>query len=156
MKTIGIGLGVIFVLFLALQLVPYGHAHTNPPATATVSWESAQTQATFARACVDCHSNETTWPWYSNIAPASWLVQHDVEEGRSVFNVSAARVGETEDAAATVTEGEMPPAAYLLLHPSARLSDSEKQAFAQGLQATFGSEGGEREGGEAHEAGNDD
>lgn len=144
LKKILFGLvGVLLLLFLLLQLIPYGRNHTNPAVVAEPKWDSAQTRAYFFRACGDCHSNETVWPWYSNIAPVSWLIQHDVEEGRSVFNVSEWGVrgkNEGDDAAELVQEGEMPPPYYLPLHPAARLSAQEKQAFIQGLIATFGGE----------------
>ena len=133
-------LGGILLLFVGLQLVPYGHDHTNPPVIAEPPWDSPQTRELFYRACGDCHSNETTWPWYSNIAPVSWLVLHDVEEGRSRLNVSewgTAREMEADEAAEVILEGEMPPAIYLPMHPSARLSSDEKQALAQGLSNTF-------------------
>jgi hypothetical protein len=109
-------------------------------------WESPRTRETFFRACGDCHSNETVWPWYSSIAPGSWLIERDVKEGRAAFNVSewgrAHNPG--EDAAIMVEKGEMPLAPYLLLHPEARLSDAEKAEFMKGLEATFsGDSGGE-------------
>ncbi len=74
--------------FGLLQLVPYGRNHTNPPVAAEPAWASAQTRALAVRACFDCHSNETTWPWYSNVAPVSWLIQRDVDEGRRRLNFS--------------------------------------------------------------------
>jgi hypothetical protein len=91
-------------------------------------------------ACGDCHSYETEWPWYSNVAPISWLVQHDVEEGRAEFNVSRWGRGENEadEAAETVQEGEMPLPVYLITHPEARLAAADEQALIQGLVATFG------------------
>ena len=61
-------------LFIVIQLVPYGRDHTNPPATKEVQWNSPQTKDLAVRACFDCHSNKTTWPWYSNVAPISWLI----------------------------------------------------------------------------------
>jgi hypothetical protein len=130
----------LLVLFLAIQLIPYGHNHTNPPVQAEPPWDSPQTRETFYRACSDCHSNETVWPWYSNIAPVSWLVMHDVEEGRSRFNVSEWGRGRQsgDEAAGIVQEGEMPPIQYLPMHPNARLTDQEKAVFIQGLMATFG------------------
>jgi hypothetical protein len=81
-----IGGGVIAVLFIAIQLIPVNR--TNPPVTAQLNWDSPQTQALFEQACQDCHSNETTWPWYSYVAPASWLVYYDVQRGRSELNLS--------------------------------------------------------------------
>ena len=71
-----------------IQLVPYGRSHDNPPVTAEPQWDSPETQALVKRACYDCHSNETKWPWYSNVAPVSWLVQNDVNEGREHVNLT--------------------------------------------------------------------
>jgi hypothetical protein len=103
------------------------------------------------RACFDCHSNETIWPWYSNIAPMSWLVQRDVDEGRARLNFSEWGRGEQEvdDAGETIREGEMPPSYYMLLHPQAKLSAQEKSTLISGLAVSIGAsgaEGGEHEG----------
>ncbi|MDW8269586.1 MAG: heme-binding domain-containing protein [Anaerolineae bacterium] len=155
LSVLGFVAGGLVLLGLLIQLVPYGRNHTNPPVLAEPAWDSPQTRATVFRACADCHSNETVWPWYSHVAPVSWLVQRDVEEGRRAFNVSEWGRGENkgDDAAETVQKGTMPPAMYLLTHPAARLSPAEKQAFIQGLLATFGGEGGEG-GGEGGVEGN--
>jgi hypothetical protein len=127
------------VAFIAMQLVPYGHMHTNPPVTGEPQWDSLQTRELAKRACFDCHSNETVWPWYSNIAPVSWLIQHDVDEGRSRMNFSQWNLPqrETRGAARQVERGEMPPSQYLPIHPSANLSPAEKQALIQGLSASL-------------------
>ena len=128
------------VLFLLMQLVPYGRDHTNPPVQQEPPWDSPQTRALAVRACYDCHSNETVWPWYSNVAPVSWLIQHDVDEGRSEVNFSEWNRPQPEanESAETVREGSMPPWYYLPLHPDARLSPEELDALARGLEATFG------------------
>ena len=55
------------------QLVPYGRDHRNPPITGTPTWDSPRTAELARRACFDCHSHETRWPWYSSLAPLSWL-----------------------------------------------------------------------------------
>jgi len=137
-------LGVIMLVIVGIQLIPYGRNHTNPPVQAEAQWASLRTRELFARACADCHSNETIWPWYSNLAPVSWLVQRDVDEGREKFNISVAG-SEGDEAAEKVSEGEMPPLQYTLLHPAANLAASEKQELIQGLLATFGGESSERE-----------
>lgn len=127
-------------LFLAIQLVPYGRNHTNPPVTGSPEWDRPETKALFDRACADCHSNETKWPWYSNVAPVSWLVWHDTEDGRKHFNVSAwGQQGHNEgdEAAEMVEKGEMPMAIYPPLHPEAKLSAAEKADLIKGLKATF-------------------
>ncbi len=133
---------------LLIQAVPYGRDHANPPVVAEPSWDSAQTRALAARACFDCHSNETVWPWYSNVAPVSWLVQRDVDEGREELNYSEwNRPQEGDESAETVVEGSMPPRSYLLTHTDARLADAELAALADGLVATLGGEAGHDEDG---------
>ena len=88
-KRIALSLiGLLLLAFVAIQLVPYGRDHDNPAVIAEPNWDSPQTRDLFMTACGDCHSYETEWPWYSNIAPVSWLVQHDVEEGREKLNFS--------------------------------------------------------------------
>lgn len=134
-------------LLIVVQVIPYGRDHSNPPVTREPKWNSAETKATFERACADCHSHQTTWPWYSRVAPVSWLVQHDVDEGRSNFNASAVLAkDEGHEAAEEVTKKNMPPKIYLLGHPQARLTDGERKAFAVGLDATFGRGRGVEEG----------
>jgi mono/diheme cytochrome c family protein len=129
------------LLFLALQLLPLRRDHENPPVVASPAWNSPATEELFVRACADCHSNQTVWPWYSNVAPMSWLVQRDVEQGRAVFNISTVDPGdEAEDAAETVIDGEMPPLQYMLAHPAARLNAAEREVLVQGLLVTFGGE----------------
>jgi mono/diheme cytochrome c family protein len=132
---------ILIGLFIIAQLIPYGKDHTNPQVLAEPNWDSAKTKEIFMRACGDCHSNETKWPWYSNIAPLSWSIYHHVEEGREHFNVSAwgkQKKNEGKDAAEELQEGEMPLKSYLLAHPEARLSDEDKKALIQGLENTFG------------------
>jgi mono/diheme cytochrome c family protein len=129
----------MLIVFAFIQFVPYGRDHTNPPETHAVQWDSSRTEALFSAACMDCHSNQTSWPLYSNIAPVSWLVQRDVDEGRSEFNISErGGLDEAPEAAKTIQEGDMPPMAFSLAHPRARLSDAERQDLINGLIATFG------------------
>jgi len=134
-------------LVALIQLVPYGRDHSNPPVSAEPAWDSPATRELAKRACFDCHSNETAWPWYSHVAPVSWLVQRDVDEGRSKLNFSEWNrpQDEADEAAEQVREGEMPMWIYLPTHPDARLSDADKQALIQGLEATFGGNSKERE-----------
>jgi hypothetical protein len=141
---------VVGAIFVVIQAVPYGRAHDNPPVTGTPNWNSERTRELFYRSCADCHSNETRWPWYSSIAPVSWLIQSDVNEGRSHFNVSewGRPENDGDEAAHEVREGEMPLWFYLPLHPEARLEAGEKQELISGLVATFGDEGDEHDGGD--------
>ena len=133
-----------FVLVLVLaQLVPYGRDHTNPPDGTLASFDSPVTRDLARRACFDCHSNRTRWPWYASIAPASWRISHHVAEGReklnfTAFDPTAEKVAEAAgEAGETVTRRTMPPRDYLLMHPEARLTPEESAALAKGLDATF-------------------
>ena len=143
--NIGKLLGGAIVLLILIQLIPYGKDHSNPPVTGEPVWDSERTQELFSRSCRDCHSNETVWPWYTHVAPASWLAQFDVEHGREKFNVSEwGRPGKNEgdEAAEEVRKGKMPPFFYIPLHPEAKLSETERQELVDGLIATFGEEHG--------------
>ena len=132
----------LVVLLLLIQLVPYGRNHTNPPVIKEPNWDSPETRALAQTACFDCHSNETVWPWYTNIAPASWLVQRDVEEGRSHLNfsewgTSRRRGEEADEIDKALNSGEMPPLQYTLIHANARLTAAEREQLLRGLQATL-------------------
>ncbi len=135
---IGAIVGVVLLVLLA-QALPYGHNHTNPPVTAEPKWDSPETRDLAARACFDCHSNQTEWPWYSNVAPISWLIQHDVDEGRSKLNFSEWNrpQRETRQAGREVQRGQMPQWYYVLIHPNASLSPAEKQTLVNGLNSTL-------------------
>lgn len=133
-------LPVIAVLFL-IQAIPYGRDYQNPPIVMEPGWDSAHTRALVKRACFDCHSHETIRPWFSRIAPFSWLAQYDVDKGRRELNFSDWKNGSRSAEGADkmreeISEGEMPPIAYRLAHPGARLPDAEKRQLIEGLKAT--------------------
>jgi mono/diheme cytochrome c family protein len=133
----------VVAFIVAMQLVPYGKNHTNPKVESEVKWDSVKTKELFMRACGDCHSNETKWPKYSEIAPVSWLVYIHVEEGRKHFNVSMwgkQKKNKGDEAVEEVQEGEMPLVSYLLAHPEAKLTENEKAELIKGLRNTFGEE----------------
>ena len=120
-----------------IQLVPYGHDHPNPPVKSEPAWDSPQTRALAQRACFDCHSNQTVWPWYSNLAPVSWLVYGDVMEGRQRLNFSDWNRHEgqyVDEFKEVYYEKNMPPASYLSLHPPARLTSAEWKQLFDGLE----------------------
>jgi hypothetical protein len=135
MKRAVTGVIAMGVLILA-QLVPYGRSHPNPPIQQEPPWNLAETRVLSQRACFDCHSNETKWPWYSNVAPVSWLIQRDVDEGRLNLSEWNRPQKEGNEAARTVEKGEMPPRSYVVVHPEARLELSQRDVLIRGLQAT--------------------
>lgn len=137
-KILLYGLLGIVVIFILIQFVPYGRQHDNPPVKQEPQWISQQTRDLAQQACFDCHSNETVWPWYSDIAPVSWFVANDVQEGRSYLNFSdwGRRHEEIEEVGEAISRGYMPPSYYSFMHPGAKLSTAEKQELINGLTAT--------------------
>jgi hypothetical protein len=131
---------VLVAFFLILQAIPYGRAHDNPGTVREPPWDSPRTRELAVRACFDCHSNQTAWPWYSHVAPVSWYVQRHVEDGRAELNFSEFGIGrqETSDTVQVLRNGTMPPGYYLPLHSAAQLSDAERDELIRGFQATFG------------------
>lgn len=131
--------GVVFLALIVMQL--FRPARTNPTSDPSASFEAVvkppqQVASSLKRACNDCHSNQTVWPWYSNIAPASWLVVNDVNEGRVHLNFSnwtqSGAEGEKPDIGDLCSEvqaGKMPLRGYTLLHPQAKLSTQEVTAL---------------------------
>lgn len=147
LKIIAAGAAVL----VAIQFVPFGRDHQNPPVTGEPQWDRPETRELFFRGCRDCHSNETVWPWYSSVAPLSWLASLDVSIGRKKFNVSEwGRPGRNEgdEAAEELRDAKMPPWFYLPSHPEARFTPEEKETLVRGLEATFGTKG---EGDERHD-----
>jgi hypothetical protein len=135
-----IGVGVLVGVFAVMQLVPYGRDHTNPEVVVEPRWDSPATRELAVRACFDCHSNETQWPWYSQVAPFSWVLRRHVTIGRSVLNFSdwTRHYELASQAASQVNRREMPPRSYRLFHPEAQLTDAEKVQLANGLSRTLG------------------
>ena len=125
------------VALIAIQLVPV--ERTNPAITKEVAWDSPTTRALAERACFDCHSNKTRWPWYSFVAPMSWRVADHVRLGRSDLNFSEwdQPNKDLDDVIEEIEEGEMPLRSYLRLHGEARLSEEEKEALIAGFRRTF-------------------
>ncbi|HMG44832.1 MAG TPA: heme-binding domain-containing protein [Acidimicrobiales bacterium] len=133
-KRIGL---VLLVVFVALQLVPYGWKHSNPPVVADAPWPDERSADLARTACYDCHSNETDWPVYSYVAPFSWLVRSDVEEGRDKFNFSHwdSFAADADEAVEVLEEGSMPPGQYTAIHRDANLSDEEVDALIAALES---------------------
>jgi hypothetical protein len=134
----------LLLVAVLIQFIPYGHTHTNPPTSKEPAWDSPLTRELIHRACFDCHSNQTTFPWYSNVAPISWLLQRDVMGGRSHLNFTEWDLFQkhAKDVAEEVKQGDMPPWFYLPMHPAARLSAAEKQALIDGAAKSLGPQAG--------------
>lgn len=155
MRLAIIVVGVIMACFLGMQAIPV--QRDNPPVLKEPTWDSPQTRALAQRACFDCHSNETKWPWYAYVAPVSWTVTTNVQAGRAslnfsewgvprhsseggVFQMEGGEGGEgvePSEVSQTILEGRMPPPDYVAQHPEAQLTSDEKKQLATGLLATL-------------------
>lgn len=130
MKTWTIRVAVVLLaLLLAIQLVPVDRS--NPPVTHALV-APGEVESILRRSCYDCHSNETKWPWYAYVAPVSWLVAHDVEEGRRHLNLSDwgrfdanKRIAKADEMLEEIERGTMPMPKYVRLHAEAELTQSD-------------------------------
>src|SRR5215212_9039244 len=149
LKALKWSLVVAAVIFAAAQFVR--PARTNPPVEEAHTVQAhlkmpSQVEAVFRRACYDCHSNETSWPWYSNVAPASWFLADHVDHGRKHLNFSdwaqSGRHSEKKNPAAQLDEiyeqvkgRGMPLGSYLILHPGAELSDQDIKVICDWVES---------------------
>ena len=130
---------ILIILFGLIQLIPFGRDHSNPTPGKEPNWDTPSTRDLAKIACFDCHSNESVWPWYSNIAPISWLVYRDVVVGRQRLNFSewSSHPQSPGEIIEKINEGEMPPFQYTIIHKNAILDATRKQAFITGLTNTL-------------------
>jgi mono/diheme cytochrome c family protein len=132
--TVVVGLAI----FVLIQFVPIDR--NNPPTTSEPNWSSPEARTLVMDNCGQCHSNNTEWPWYSYIAPASWLINWDVVNGREEYNLSEwdDNPGYIGDLVEAIEEGKMPPIQYTLFHPGSTLDAQEKQALIDALTSSLG------------------
>ncbi len=138
----------IAFLLLAIQFVPV--SRNNPSFDPSRSIYATvpvpeDVKAVFERSCRNCHSNETAWPWYSYVAPVSWVVAHDVHEARKKMNFSEwggysaqRKEDRLEEICEQVTNGDMPDRKYALLHREARPTAAERAALCQWTEDSRG------------------
>jgi hypothetical protein len=131
---------LVVLVFGAIQLIPSGRDHTNPKTIRELKWNSPKTRSLAEDACFACHSNLTKWPWYTSVAPVSWLATRDVKDGRAALNFSEWQRPQDVDLKEVVDaiRGKgMPPLYYRMIHSEARLSDAERQQLEVGLTASW-------------------
>lgn len=136
-KTVFIATGIAAIAAVGGSLIhPFGalSAPGNERAIFRDAQIDPETLAIVQRACRNCHSQNTEWPWYSHVAPVSWLLSHDVQQARGHMNLSRWQDYSADDRLRLLSEigsavrnREMPVQRYLLLHPEARLTDAERQ-----------------------------
>ena len=142
LKRIVLALALLMIL---VQLLPVDISNpTVQPANSIYAVEAVpdNVRAIFDSSCNNCHSNQTRWPWYSHVAPLSWIVAHDVHRGRSLMNFSVwgtytqkKRDEKLEDICDQLMNGDMPDGKYLLVHRNARLSEEQKENVCRWTQA---------------------
>jgi len=132
------------VVFVGLQVIPVDRS--NPPVieSRTIFASEAlpaKVGMVLRRSCADCHSNETRWPWYSYVAPTSWIVAHDVHAARRQMNLSEwagysqkKKEERLNGICEQVVNGDMPEGKYALIHRRARVSDEERAAICQWVE----------------------
>jgi hypothetical protein len=131
---------LLVVVLGLIQLIPYGRDHTNPRTVQELKWNSPATRTLADNGCFACHSNLTKWPWYTNIAPVSWLASRDVDDGRAKLNFSEWQRPQEVDLQQVVDAirgSGMPPRHYRLIHKEARLTATQRQQLELGLVASW-------------------
>lgn len=144
MRRVGIWLRsglALLVLLVVAQFIPVDRRNRNVDPTKSLYTKEKvpePVRRVFDRSCANCHSNQTDWPWYSRVAPVSWMVSNDVHEARSKMNFSTwgyysadKREERLEEICEQVTNGDMPDPKYLLVHRGARLAPAERDAVCQ-------------------------
>jgi hypothetical protein len=143
MKKKAAWIGVVgLVVFIGIQFVPV--TRTNPPVTGDIP-APPEIKALLRNSCYDCHSQETVWPWYSRVAPVSWLVAGDVHDARKMMNFSTwadyTPIKQSvllSGAVEEITEREMPPLPYTWMHRAARLSDPQIETLTAWMKKQIG------------------
>ncbi len=138
-----LGWVVLFVL-IGIQFVPV--EYENPAENSLHTFESTMNPPTeimslMKKACYDCHTYQTKWPWYSKIAPVSWLIEHDVTEGRRHLNLSvwanysvSKKVKKLSEIAGELNEKNMPMPIYITMHAEADLTDADRKKIANWVE----------------------
>ena len=138
-------IGVVVVLILCSVLIhPFGpvkRAISAEPLQEGISID-ARTQGIIGRSCQNCHSEKTQWPWYSYIAPVSWMIESDVSRARSHLNFSRwegypteRRLAFLDEISVMISARSMPPWRYLLMHREAKLSNTDIEQVSQWARA---------------------
>lgn len=140
-------LGGLAVILIAAQLIPNelpAVEISNPGDIMESGLVSQDVSILLKKSCYSCHSNETDYPWYSHVAPSSWLVARDIRAAREELNFSMwqdydmmDKLGKLEDISIEVGEGRMPLGIYTIMHPSAKLDDAQRELIVAWAEATM-------------------
>ena len=132
---------VLLVGLVVAQFIPVDRSNPQAPDSQSIYAKEKlppTVKAVLEDSCANCHSNQTEWPWYSHVAPVSWMIASDVHEARRKMNFSEwaeypanKREDKLEEICEQVTNGDMPDPKYLLIHRSARPTNAERDAVCQ-------------------------
>ena len=143
-KSIKLTLGVLIGVFILIQFIRIDK--TNPPIDRAIDFSQIenspiQVSAILKESCYDCHSHETKYPWYSNVAPVSWVLKNHVLEGREHLNFSLwgnypadERAELMEKALEEIEAGKMPMNTFVWLHPKAIITPAKRAALLMWLK----------------------
>ena len=132
---------IIIVAFVLIQFFPIDK--NNPVVTPKMDFlkiknTPEKTANLIRNSCYDCHSNESKYPWYSNVQPFAWFLENHIEEGRKELNFSTfatyekkRQVKKLQEAIEKIEKGEMPLDSYVILHPEAKLSEADKKEMIE-------------------------
>lgn len=131
---------ILVVFLIAIQFIQ--PKRTNPPAIPSRALSAhvrvpEEVEGLLRRACGDCHSNQTVWPWYSHVAPISWVVIDDVNQGRRHMNFDDWEAQQSPkqandhliDICKEITAKGMPPFSYRIAHRESQLNAQEISAI---------------------------
>lgn len=142
MKLIIYSLITLLVVLFIINSIPVNMS--NPPISSDIKTPN-NLKKILRESCYDCHSNETIWYWYTEYAPISWLIAHDVNEGREYLNFSTwdkyTRSEQKEllsESIETIQEGEMPMKIYELMHPDAKINKDEMNTLTTWVNKEYG------------------
>jgi hypothetical protein len=139
-----ISIAIIFILLMIQSIQIDKTIEPVNPTTDFISVTAANTEVAglLKTACYDCHSNQPTYPWYTNMAPVSWWIKHHINEGSQHLNFSIwgtysekRKNHKLEECIEMIEEGEMPMNSYTWMHPEAKLTDAQKQLLIDWFKA---------------------
>jgi len=130
---------IILIIFIGIQFIPVDRS--NPPVKSDIP-APLKVKQILINSCFDCHSNQTRWPWYSYIAPISFYIARDVEEGRDELNFSEwdkydlrKKFKKLDEVVEEIEEGKMPPKQYIWLHPDAKITPEDLDAIRSWVES---------------------
>ena len=145
LKNIAIFLVFLFLVIQSIRIDKTTESVNPTTDFITLTSANAEVANTLKIACYDCHSNQPTYPWYTNIAPVSWWIKHHINEGSQHLNFSIwgtysekRKNHKLEECIEMIEEGEMPMYSYTLMHKEAKLADSQKLQLVEFFKALKG------------------